>query len=122
MARFHPEPSIRRNQALDFLHQARASCRSAMLPIPDDVVILPQPPKRRELNPAENVWRFLRDDWLSNRVVKCLDDVVDHCRHAWSKLIDQPWRIMSIGLRDRAHAFQSTDLDKWRGEPTGWAK
>jgi len=24
---------------------------------------------------------------------------------AWNKLVDQPWRIMSIGLRDWAHGF-----------------
>ena len=32
-------------------------------------------------------------------------DIVDHCCHAWNKLVDQPWRIMSIGLRDWAHGF-----------------
>ena len=29
-----------------------------------------------ELNPVENVWQFLRDNWLSNRV-KSYDDLVD---------------------------------------------
>jgi hypothetical protein len=28
---------------------------------------------------------------------------VDHCCEAWNKLVDQPWRIMSIGLRHWAH-------------------
>ena len=32
-------------------------------------------------------------------------DIVDHCCDAWNKLVDQPWRIMSIGLRDWAHGF-----------------
>ena len=31
------------------------------------------------------------------------DDILDHCCHAWNKLVDQPWTIMSIGLRDWAH-------------------
>jgi hypothetical protein len=31
--------------------------------------------------------------------------IVDHCCFAWNSLIDQPWRIMSIGLRDWAHGF-----------------
>jgi len=26
-------------------------------------------------------------------------------KEAWNKLVDQPWRIMSIGLRDWAHGF-----------------
>ncbi len=46
-----------------------------------------------------------RDNWLSNRIFKSYDDIVDHCCDAWNKLIDQPWRIMSIGLRDWAHKF-----------------
>ena len=25
------------------------------------------------------------------------------CRFAWNRLMDQPWRIMSIGLRQWAH-------------------
>jgi hypothetical protein len=58
-----------------------------------------------ELNPVENVWQFMRDNWLSNRVFKSYDDLVDHCCTAWNNLIDQPWRIMSIGLRDWAHRF-----------------
>jgi hypothetical protein len=33
------------------------------------------------------------------------DDLVDHCCEAWNKLVDQPWRIMSIGLRQWAHEF-----------------
>ena len=33
------------------------------------------------------------------------DDIVDHCCEAWNKIADQPWRIMSIGLRDWAHRY-----------------
>lgn len=28
---------------------------------------------------------------------------LDHCCAAWNKLIDQPWKIISIGFRDWAH-------------------
>ena len=72
------------------------------LVIPANITIVPLPAKCPELNPAENVWQFLRDNWLSNRVFKSYDDIVDHCCEAWNKLVDQPWRIMSIGLRDWA--------------------
>src|SRR5262249_20993174 len=65
------------------------------------------PPKCPELNPVENVWQFMRDNWLSNRIFKSYDDLVDHCCAAWNKLVDQPWRIMSIGLRQWAHGFSS---------------
>jgi len=30
--------------------------------------------------------------------------IVDHCCDAWNRLIDQPWIIMSIGLRNWANA------------------
>jgi transposase len=78
---------------------------NAKLEVPANITILPLPPKCPELNPTENVWQFMRDNWLSSRVFKSYDDVVDHCCHAWNKLIGQPWRIMSIGLRDWAHEF-----------------
>jgi putative transposase len=73
--------------------------------VPENITLLPLPPKCPELNPTENVWQFLRDNYLSNRVFKSYDDIVDHCCDAWNKLVDQPWRIMSIGLRDWAHGF-----------------
>jgi transposase len=73
------------------------------LAVPCNITILPLPPRSPELNPVENVWQFMRDNWLSNRVFKSYDDIVDHCCDAWNKLTDQPWRIMSIGMRDWAH-------------------
>ncbi len=30
-------------------------------------------------------------------------DILDHCCYAWNSLIDQPWKIMSIGTREWAH-------------------
>ena len=73
------------------------------LVVPDNITLLPLPPRAPELNPVENVWQFLRDKWLSNRVFTSYDDIVDRCCEAWNKLTDQPWKIMSIGLRHRAH-------------------
>ena len=64
---------------------------------PPNITIIAVPPKCPELNPVENVWQFMRDNWLSNRIFKSYDDLVDHCCEAWNKLVDQPWRIMSIG-------------------------
>jgi hypothetical protein len=56
-----------------------------------------------ELNPIENVWQFMRDNWLSNRIFESYDDIVDHCCFAWNMFAGQPWRLMSIGLRQWAH-------------------
>jgi hypothetical protein len=73
---------------------------SAGLIVPPNITLIPPPAKCPQLNPQENVWRFMREKWLSNRIFKSFDDIVDHCCDAWNKLVDQPSRIMSIGLRD----------------------
>jgi transposase len=77
---------------------------TAKLDLPDNITLLPLPPRSPELNLVENVWQFMRDNWLSNRIFKSYDDIVDHSCDAWNKLIDQPWRIMSIGIREWAYA------------------
>jgi hypothetical protein len=78
---------------------------SGGLIVPFNITIIPRPATCPELNPQENVCQFMRDNWLSNRVFKSYDAVLDHCCEAWNKLIDQPWRVISLGLRDWAHAF-----------------
>src|SRR5437868_896256 len=37
---------------------------SAKLDIPDNITLVPLPPKSPELNPVENIWQFIRDNWL----------------------------------------------------------
>jgi hypothetical protein len=32
-----------------------------------------------ELNPTENIWQFMRENCLSNRVFRSFDDIVDCC-------------------------------------------
>ena len=76
---------------------------SDRLTVPANITIVPLPAKCPELNPQENVWQFMRDNWLSNRIFKSYDDILDHCCFAWNRLTDQPWRIMSIGLRQWDH-------------------
>jgi transposase len=78
---------------------------STRLVVPPNITVSALPPKCPELNPVENVWQFMRENWLSNRVFQSYDDLVDHCCAAWNKLTDQPWRIMSIALRDWAQEF-----------------
>ena len=74
------------------------------LVVPHNITLIPLPAKCPELNPQENVWQFMRDNWLSIRIFKSYDQIVDLCCDAWNKLTDQPWRIMSLGMREWAHA------------------
>src|SRR5437899_7067591 len=43
---------------------------STRLVVPANITIIALPPKCPELNPVENVWQFMRDHWLSNRIFK----------------------------------------------------
>ena len=74
------------------------------LSIPKNITIMPLPSRAPELNPVENIWQFMRDNWLSNRVFNSHEEIVALACEAWNKLVDQPWKIMSIGRRDWANA------------------
>ncbi len=71
---------------------------------PDNLTLGLLPARAPELNPVETIWPFLRDTGLSSRVFASYTDIVDPCCYAWNRLIDQPWIILSIGLRDWANA------------------
>lgn len=80
---------------------------SGKLVTPANITLLHLPPRAPELNPVENLWQFLRDNWLSNKIFRSYDQILALCCEAWNKLIEQPWTIMSIGTRDWAHGFRS---------------
>ena len=61
---------------------------------------MPLPPYSSELNPVENIWRFLRQNHLANRVLDSYDAIIDACRAAWNSLIAMPQRLTSITRRD----------------------
>ena len=75
------------------------------LDVPANITLLALPPRAPELTPMENIWQFMRDNWLSNRIFKSCEEIVALCCEAWNKLIDQPWKIISIGMREWAHVF-----------------
>jgi len=76
---------------------------SPRLGVPDNITLMALPSKCPELNSAENVLHFMPDNWLSNRIFKPCEGILDHYCFAWNNIVDQAWRIMSIGLRDWAH-------------------
>ena len=78
---------------------------SDKLVVPANITLLSLPAKCPELNSVENIWYFMRDNWLSNRVFHSYADIVDHCCYAWNKLVAQPWIIMSIGFREWVYGF-----------------
>jgi len=79
---------------------------TANLRIPQNITLLSLPPRSPELNPTENLWQFLRQTFLSNRVFETYKAILDAACQAWNAVLDTPWRIMSIGLRDWARTGQ----------------
>src|SRR5215216_3929989 len=94
--------------------------RAKDLVVPDNLTLVLLPARAPELNPVENIWQFLRDNWLSSRVFASYRDIVDHCCDAWNRLIDQPWIIMSIGLRDWASIQCMMISAGWYNKDTAW--
>ncbi|MCP4206326.1 MAG: hypothetical protein GY767_04670 [Shimia sp.] len=48
----------------------------------------------------ENFWQFLRQNYLSSFVFETYVEILDAACDAWNRIVNQPWRIMLIGLRD----------------------
>jgi hypothetical protein len=59
--------------------------KSDRLVVPDNIGLLHLPPYSPELNPTENIWQFLRQNDLSNRVFATYETIVDACCVAWNK-------------------------------------
>lgn len=69
------------------------------LTVPPNITLLTLPPYSPELNPVENIWQFLRQNHLANRVFDSYDAIVVACCDAWNALITVPERITSITSR-----------------------
>lgn len=76
------------------------------LKVPKNLTIILLPSRSPELNPAENIWQYMRQNLLSNLVFEDYDDILEVGCRAWNSLIDQPETITSIGMREWAHMGQ----------------
>ena len=63
---------------------------TAKLDVPSNITPIFLPSRAPELNPVENIWQYLRGNWLSNLVFETYDDIIDAACDAWRKLIAQP--------------------------------
>ena len=77
------------------------------LKLPDNISLLALPPYSPELNPVENIWQFLRQNYLANRVFDTYAAIVDACCDAWHALVTAPDTIRSIAYRKWAEAVTS---------------
>jgi transposase len=70
------------------------------LKVPDNITLIKLPPYSPELNSQENIWQYLRQNHLANRIFDTYTDIVDACCSAWNALIALPENITSIGNRN----------------------
>src|SRR3954447_18768163 len=67
------------------------------LTVPANLILIHPPPYSPELNPVERVWEYLRDRWLSHRVLTGgYDAVVDAACAAWNALLAEPGRLRTL--------------------------
>lgn len=67
---------------------------SRSLVVPPSITLVPLPPYAPELNPVERVWLFLRERYLSHRLLEGYDGIVSACCEAWNALT--PERLRSL--------------------------
>ena len=71
-------------------HDARA------LWVPDCITLVTLPAYSPELNPVERIWEYLKERYLSHRLLDDYDAIVDAACAAWKKLIAEPSRLASL--------------------------
>ncbi|MCH8998117.1 MAG: transposase [Proteobacteria bacterium] len=70
---------------------------SAKVQVPDNITLMPLPPRSPERNPVENIWQLMRGNWLSDTrvqfpvstfpmftspVFKSYENIATHCCQA----------------------------------------
>jgi transposase len=55
--------------------------------VPNNITPIFVPSRAQELNPVENVWQYLRQNWLSNTVFENYDAIVDAACAAWRNVL-----------------------------------
>ncbi len=80
--------------------------RSNQLVVPDNIVLLKLPPYAPELNPTENIWKYLRANALANSVWETYEAIVEACCNAWRGLIAKP-EVITADSDDGARLFRS---------------
>ncbi len=66
------------------------------LVVPDNVTLVPLPAYSPELNPVERVWLYLRERFLSHRVLDGYAAVLDAACRAWNALTAETGRLASL--------------------------
>ncbi len=69
---------------------------SKALAVPANVTLVPLPAYSPELNPVERVWLYLKERFLSHRLLDDYDAIADAACKAWNRLVAQAGRLKSL--------------------------
>ena len=69
---------------------------SNALAVPANVTLVPLPPYSPELNPVERVWLYLKERFLSHRLLNDYDAIVTAACNAWNRLLAEAGRIKTL--------------------------
>ena len=75
---------------------------SRRLAVPDNITLVPLPPyspelvEQRRCSTVERVWLYLRERFLSHRVLDGYTAVLDAACRAWNALAAEPGRLASL--------------------------
>ena len=69
---------------------------SPRLAVPDNITLLALPAYSLELNPVERVWLYLRERFLSHRLLADYPAVLDAACDAWNALVAEAGRLASL--------------------------
>jgi transposase len=64
-----------------------------------NLTLMPLPPASPELNPCEQIWKYLRRSHLSNRCFRDDEDLLNACCEAWNEFSDDPTLVRSLCSR-----------------------
>jgi hypothetical protein len=66
------------------------------LSVPDNITLVTLPPYSPELNPVERIWLYLRERFLSHRVLDGYTALLAAACRAWNALAAEPGRLTSL--------------------------
>ena len=66
------------------------------LRVPNNITLLPLPPYSPELNPVEWVWEYMKQRFLSLRLLNDYDAIAEAVCKAWNRLLGETGRITSL--------------------------
>jgi len=66
------------------------------LRVPGNVTLLPLPSASPELNPVERIWLYLRERYLSHRMLDDYEAVLEATCRAWNRLRNETGRLKTL--------------------------